>query len=94
MIKDRTRISVHATPGVRRTHVGGTHDGALRIRVTAAADKGRANKVIIEALADALGIRKSQIALISGETNRRKLFEVGIASNKLDPVLHRLLRES
>ena len=62
--------------------------------MTAAADKGRANKAIIEALADALGIRKSQIALISGETNRRKLFEVGIASNELDPVLHRLLRES
>jgi uncharacterized protein (TIGR00251 family) len=70
------RVSVHATPGARRNHVGGCHADALRVSVTAAADKGRANKAIAKVLADALGVKLSQIELISGQTNRRKVFEI------------------
>ncbi len=70
------RISVHATAGARRNQVGGSHDGALRVAVTAPADKGRANKAIVKALAVALGLAPSQIELISGATNRRKVFLV------------------
>jgi uncharacterized protein (TIGR00251 family) len=70
------RISVHATAGSRRNHVGGQHDGALRVAVTAPADKGRANKAIGKLLATALGISARQIELASGATNRRKVFVV------------------
>ncbi|MGI9472090.1 MAG: DUF167 domain-containing protein, partial [Rubripirellula sp.] len=45
------RIPIHASPGAKRNRVGGEHDGAPRISVTAAADKGRANRAIIQLLA-------------------------------------------
>jgi hypothetical protein len=70
------KISVHATAGSRRNHVGGQHDGALRVAVTAPADKGRANKAILKLLADALGIAPGRIELASGATSRRKVFVV------------------
>ena len=70
------RISVHATPGARRNRVGGCHDGALRVVVSAPPDKGKANKAIIKLLASAFGLKSSQIELISGQTNRRKVFAI------------------
>jgi uncharacterized protein (TIGR00251 family) len=70
------RLSIHATPGARRELVGGSHNGALRVAVTAPADQGKANKAIIKALARALGVSQSQIELIRGPTSRRKVFAI------------------
>jgi uncharacterized protein (TIGR00251 family) len=70
------RVLVHATPGAKRNHVGGSHDGALRVSVTAPADKGKANQAIAKLLAKAIGVKSSQVNLISGQSNRRKVFEV------------------
>ena len=69
-------IHVHATPGARRNQVGGSHDGALRVAVSAPADKGRANQAIAKTLAKALGLRPAQLELVRGQTNRRKVFAV------------------
>lgn len=69
-------LPVRAQPGARREGLAGVHDGALKVAVTAAAEKGRANQAIVAVLAAALGLKKSQIELISGETARRKLFLV------------------
>jgi uncharacterized protein (TIGR00251 family) len=56
--------------------VGGEHDGALRVSVSAPADKGRANAAIIKALAKAFGLRASQIELVRGAASRRKVFAI------------------
>ncbi len=89
----RMRVTVHATPGARRNRVGGCHDGALRVSVTAPADQGRANKAIATALADALGVKSSQIALIHGPTNRRKVFEVNHSSPALAEKVSKLMND-
>ena len=75
------RISIHATAGARRNHVGGSHDGALRVSVTAPADKGKANQAIAKGLAQAFGLKLNQVSLISGQTNRRKVFELEVSSD-------------
>ncbi|MGB7342789.1 MAG: DUF167 domain-containing protein [Pirellulaceae bacterium] len=80
---DHYRLCVHATPGAKRTCVGGQHDNALRVSVSVPADQGKANKAIIKALADALGLRRGQIELSSGMTNRRKVFLIDDASDEL-----------
>ena len=85
------RIAVHATAGARRNHVGGSHDGALRVSVTAAADKGRANKAIAKALAAALDLKLAQIELISGQTHRRKVFAVSDAPTHLEARVNELM---
>jgi hypothetical protein len=87
------RIAVHATPGARRNHVGGCHDGALRVSVTAPADKGRANKAIAKELAQALGLKPTQLELISGQTHRRKVFAVARAPSGLERRISDLMNE-
>lgn len=73
---DSAYLRVHATPGAKRQLVGGLHDCALRVSVTAPADQGKANQAIIAALAKSLQIKPRQIELASGSTHRRKIFRI------------------
>ncbi len=73
---DGTVLPVRAQPGARRNEVRGLQDGALKVCVTQAPEKGKANKAIVEFLAKWLGLRKSQIELVSGETAGHKKFLV------------------
>ena len=73
---DGAILPVRAQPGARRNEVRGIQDGALKVCVTQAPEKGKANKAIAEVLAKWLGVRKSQIQLLSGETASQKKFLV------------------
>ncbi|WP_330998212.1 DUF167 domain-containing protein [Devosia faecipullorum] len=46
------------------------------MRVSAVPDKGKANAAVIMLIAAALGVPKSAIALVSGESSRIKLLAV------------------
>ena len=48
----------------------------LRVRVKAVPDKGRANAAVTALLAKALGVPKSAVRLVSGDTARLKTVEV------------------
>lgn len=67
-------LTVRAQPGGKRNAITGMHDGALRVSVTAAPDKGKANEAIIGVLADAFQLSKSAVQLQSGPTSRQKRF--------------------
>jgi uncharacterized protein len=69
-------LPVRAQPGARRNEVRGIQDGALKVCVTQAPEKGKANKAIAEVLAKWLGVKKSQVALIAGETASQKKFVI------------------
>ncbi|MFC7447693.1 DUF167 domain-containing protein [Rhodococcus daqingensis] len=51
-------------------------DGTLLLYVRAPAVEGKANKAAEELLAGHLGVSKSSVRLISGQTSRHKRFEV------------------
>ena len=72
----RTRVVVRVRPGASRTAVGGSHDGALVVAVTARAVDGAATEAALRALAAALGLRRSQVRLVSGATARTKVVEL------------------
>lgn len=67
-------FGVRASAGARRNGVSGEHDGLLKVSVTQAPEKGKANKAICEVLAKALGLKKAQLELIAGETSPHKKF--------------------
>ena len=48
----------------------------LRVAVTAPPVDGAANAAVIEALADAFGVRKASVTIVRGETGRRKTVRV------------------
>lgn len=67
-------LPVRAQPGARKTTVLGEQSGALKLAVTAPPEDGRANKALTEALRELLGLKRSQVELISGLTSRDKRF--------------------
>ena len=72
---DGTILPIGATGGAAER--GPRSPGrSLKVCVTQSPEKGKANKAIIEVLAKWLGVRKSQIELISGETASQKRFLV------------------
>ena len=67
-------LAVRAQPGTRKAGVMGEQAGALKVAVTAPPEDGRANQAITELLRDWLGLRRSQVELAAGATNRNKQF--------------------
>jgi uncharacterized protein (TIGR00251 family) len=85
-------ISVRVNAGAKRTGIAGEHDGALRIDVSVAPEKGKANRAVGDVLAELFGITKSEVQLLSGATSRQKRFllagiERQAALHKLDAAL-------
>ncbi len=80
-------VSVRVTPRSTRAGVAAS-GGQVAIRVHAPAEGGRATEEARRALASALGIPPSRVALASGARSRHKVFDVqGMASEE---VLRRL----
>lgn len=73
---DGVVLPVKAHPGARRNEIRSAQNGMLRVSVTQAPEKGKANKAIIALLAKELSLRKSQIELLGGETSGQKRFLV------------------
>lgn len=75
------RLAVRLSPRGSRDAIEGVATGAdgrpfLKIRLTAPPVEGAANAALIAFLADALGVRKADIAIRSGETARLKLLHI------------------
>src|SRR5271165_6542283 len=91
---DGTILPVRAQPGARRNEVRGVQDGALKVCVTQAPEKGKANKAIAEVLAKWLGVKKSQVELIAGETAPQKKFLIhGVAKQDLAKLIEAKLND-
>jgi uncharacterized protein (TIGR00251 family) len=73
---DNVRVAIRVRPGSGRTAVGGAHDGALVVRVGQPAVDGRATEAALAAVAEALGVRRRQVTLVTGQTSRTKVLEV------------------
>ena len=81
-------LPVRAQPGARRNGVQGEQNGALKVAVTAPPEDGRANAALVAVLREALGVKRSQVALLSGQTSREKKFLIrGIKKAELEHLL-------
>jgi uncharacterized protein (TIGR00251 family) len=63
-------------PGASRPGIAGIHGDALKVRVTAPPADGRANRELIEYLAEVLGVTRGCVTLVKGDTSRRKTIVV------------------
>ncbi len=67
-----TVINVKAQPRSSRAGVDGLIGDAVKVRVKCAPVDGKANKELVETLADAFGLPKGRVAFKSGETSKQK----------------------
>jgi uncharacterized protein (TIGR00251 family) len=77
-------LAIRAQPGARKAGVVGEQNGALKVAVTAPPEDGKANAALTELLRDWLGVKRSQVELIGGASNRNKTFLIrGILPEEL-----------
>ncbi len=70
------RISVKVKPNARENTINEVAPGSFEVRVSVPPEKGKANKKVLDLLARHFHTAKSNIELISGETNKEKVFEI------------------
>ncbi len=73
---DAVVLAVHVQPGAGRSAVAGRHGAALRVRVAAAPEGGRANEACAALLAETFGLAPSAVELAGGATSRTKQFRL------------------
>jgi uncharacterized protein (TIGR00251 family) len=84
-------LAVSVQPNARRTTADGLHDGALRIRLGAPPVDGKANQLLIEWLADQLGLPRRALRVERGATSRRKWLAIDAPAGRVEAWLERLL---
>jgi uncharacterized protein (TIGR00251 family) len=76
---------VKVVPGSSRTDLAGILDGMVKIKVAAPAEKGKANRCLVEFLAGKFGVKKSAVKIIAGETKPVKQVQVlGMSADVLE----------
>ena len=86
-------LPVRAQPGASRSGIRGEQDGALKVGVTQIAEKGKANKALVDVLCKSLKLRRSQIELIHGETSQHKRFLIrDVSLDELHERVERAMR--
>ncbi len=74
--RGRVRLALKLFPKNRRDALDGVHDGRLHIKLTAPAVDGKANAAMVSFLARLLGVKKTQVLLVTGEKARQKIVEI------------------
>ena len=70
-------ISVRVTPRMARNEIKAIMaDGTVKIRLTAPPVNGKANDCLINYLADLLGVKNTDIEIISGSTSHTKFISI------------------
>jgi uncharacterized protein len=74
---DGVTLRVRVTPRARREGILGLHEGALRVAVRAPADRGKANRALVDFLAARLEVARTAIAIERGTASRDKTLRIG-----------------
>ena len=70
------RLKVKVVPGSSRNEIVGWLGEALKIKVTAPPERGKANEAVVELLAAALGIATDDVIVVSGHSSPAKVVAV------------------
>ena len=70
------RIKFRIIPNARKTELAGEYANTVKIKLSAPPIEGKANAELIKYLSKSLGVSKSSITFVSGETSKDKLLEI------------------
>lgn len=78
------KLSLKVAPKAARNAISGWMGETLKLSVTAAPERGKANDAVIELLARTLKLPKSAISVIRGQTSTQKLVQIdGLADGEI-----------
>ncbi len=84
------RLQIKVVAGAAQSSIAGWLGDRLKLRVNAVAEKGKANAAVEATIAEALGLHKTAVRIVAGQTSPRKTLEVsGMAPSTIDKILGR-----
>jgi uncharacterized protein len=84
------RVAITVSPGAARTELVGRHGDGWRARIAAPPERGRANRALVELVAELVDVPRDRIIIVGGATARRKVLWVdGLDAEELDRRLAR-----
>lgn len=86
--KDGCTFRVRVVPRSRRDEIVGLHGDALKLRLAAPPEKGKANQALTKFLGEWLGVPSSEVEILSGHTSRQKRVRVrGVSAGSIRSLL-------
>jgi uncharacterized protein len=76
-------LSVKVVPGSSRSRIAGKYGDGIKVQVAAVAEKGKANQAVVEVIAEAFGVRESQVVIVAGHTQPRKMVQIDMSEEQL-----------
>ena len=70
------RIALKVVPGSTREGIAGWLGDALKVRVRAPAEAGRANAAVVRVVAEALGLPADSVRIASGASSPKKILAI------------------
>jgi len=90
-VDDGVIFRIKVQPGAAKNEIMGVQEDVLKVKINAPAVKGKANKALIDFLAEKLGMKKSEIEIMSGHTSKIKKIKVLGEGGKIEKDLQRFL---
>jgi uncharacterized protein (TIGR00251 family) len=82
---DDVVVHLHVQPGAGRTAVTGRHGRAVKVKVGAPPEGGRANDAVVALIAEVLGVPTASVAIVGGASSRAKRVRVsGVAPSDVE----------
>lgn len=69
-------FAVRVVPRASRTEIVGEMDGAVKVRVSSPPVDGAANAEIVKLFAKLLGVSRSAVEIVSGQTSKTKRIRI------------------
>lgn len=70
------RIFIRANPGAAKQKIEKINNETFRVSVVEPPMQGKANKAIVEVLAEYFDVAPSSVKMVSGFSSRNKVFEI------------------
>ena len=67
---------VRVQPGASKNEIVGVQQDALKIRISAPPLEGKANRALVQFLAEQLAVKRSQVEILNGHATRRKTIHI------------------
>lgn len=87
-LADCVRFRVKVAPRAAREAIGGEHDGALKVSLTAPPVEGEANQALCTLLAKRLGVAKRDVTIVQGQSSKLKTVSVaGVSAEAIQALV-------
>lgn len=81
-------LNVRVVSRASRSEIVGEHDGALRVRIASPPIDGAANAQLLKLIAKTLGVTRSAVEIVSGQTSKTKQLRIdGVTAAQIRRIL-------